>query len=138
MAQIFEAKSRGEGGTLLLLLDADDRDIFIDKFNTAVNETASKALSKKIIKKPWITSDLLKLNFHEGILADAFEDHQETVRIGGIIITNPRFDEDIDGLEGSEQELENLTQQPDRSATTYDMEIKVNKTKIMTNGENSI
>ncbi|XP_071509599.1 uncharacterized protein [Diadema antillarum] len=43
-------------------------------------------------------------------MADALEDHQGTVSIGvgGRTITNLRFPDDIDGLAGSEQELENL------------------------------
>ena len=44
----------------------------------------------------------------------------------------------IDGLAGSEQELENLVKQLDRSSTAYGMEISGNKTKLMTNSANGI
>ena len=53
-------------------------------------------------------------------MTDALEDHQGTVSIGGRTITNLRFADDIDGLAGSEQELQNLVKQLDRSFTAYD------------------
>ena len=59
--------------------------------------------------------------FLERIMTDAFEDHQETISIGGKTITNLRFAGDIDGLAGSEQELENLVRQLDISSTAYGM-----------------
>ena len=39
-------------------------------------------------------------------MIDALEDHKGTVSIGGRTITNLRFAEDIDGLEGEEEEVE--------------------------------
>ena len=56
-------------------------------------------------------------------MADALEEHQETVSIGGRTFTNLRFAVDIDGLAGSEQELENLVRHLDKSSTAYGMEI---------------
>ena len=41
-------------------------------------------------------------------MTDALENHEGTVKIGGRIITNLRFADDIDGLAGKEEELENL------------------------------
>ena len=41
-------------------------------------------------------------------MADALEDHEDTVSIGGRTITNLRFADDIDGLAGEEEELANL------------------------------
>ena len=70
-------------------------------------------------------------------MTDALEEHQETVRIGGRTFTNLRF-ADIDGLAGSEHELENLVRHLDRSSTAYGMEISQNKTKLMTNSNNRI
>ena len=46
--------------------------------------------------------------FIEKIMTDALENHEGTVRIGGRIITNFPFPDDIDGLAGKEEELENL------------------------------
>ena len=39
------------------------------------------------------------------VMIDALEDHEGTVRTGGRTITNLRFDDDIDGLAGEEEEL---------------------------------
>ena len=44
--------------------------------------------------------------FLEKIMTDALDNHDGTVKIGGRIITNLRFADDIDGLAGKEEELE--------------------------------
>ena len=44
----------------------------------------------------------------EQIMNDALDNHVGSVNIGGKIITNLRFADDIDGLAGSESELANL------------------------------
>ena len=44
----------------------------------------------------------------EQIMNDALDNHVGSVNIGGKIITNLRFADDIDGLAGSESELDNL------------------------------
>ena len=59
----------------------------------------------------------------------------KTVRIGGKIITNLRFADDIDGLAGKEEELENLVKTVE---TAYGMEISPEKTKIMSNKANGL
>ena len=43
--------------------------------------------------------------FLERIITDAFEDHEDTVSIGGGTITSLRFSDDIDGLAGEEEEV---------------------------------
>ena len=63
VAEVFEAQIGGKFAPLLLL-DADGTGIdnLTDMFNTAVTETAMEVLGKKrIIKKPWVTPDLLEL-----------------------------------------------------------------------------
>ena len=40
-------------------------------------------------------------------MADALEDHEVTVSIGGRTIINLRFADDFDGLAGEEEELAN-------------------------------
>ena len=62
-------------------------------------------------------------------MADALEDHEGTVSIGGRTITNLRFADDIDGLAGQEQELVKLV---------YGMQISAEKTQLMTNNTNGI
>ena len=43
--------------------------------------------------------------FLERIMTDALEDHEGTVSIGGRVVTNLRFADEIDGLAGEEEEL---------------------------------
>ena len=76
--------------------------------------------------------------FLERILSDALEEHDIRVCIGGRIITNLRFTDDIDVLVEEKQELEALTESLDKTCTRYKMEIRVNaeKTKLMTNSAN--
>ena len=65
---------------------------------------------------------------------DALEDHEGTVSIGGRTITNLRFVDDIDALEGEEEELARLVECLDKAAfIAYSMEISAEKTKLMTN-----
>ena len=68
----------------------------------------------------------------EQIMNEALLYHKDAVSIGGRVITNLRFSDDIDGLAGSEHEL-NLTNNIYSTSRTYGMEINTNKTKIMTN-----
>ena len=51
-------------------------------------------------------------------MADALEDHDETVSIGGRIITNLCFADDIDGLAGQEQELVKLINHLEEASTS--------------------
>ena len=64
-------------------------------------------------------------------MTDALENHEGPVSIGGRTITNFRFADDIDGLEGEEEELANLVERLDKASTAYDMEISAEKTKLM-------
>ena len=68
---------------------------------------------------------------------DALDNHVGSVNIGGKIITNLRFADDIDGLSGSESELANLIKIIDNTARAYGMEINSTKTQIMANSEGS-
>ena len=55
--------------------------------------------------------------FLETIVADALEDHEVTVSIGGRKITNLRFADDIAGLVGQEQELVKLVSHLEEAST---------------------
>ena len=68
-------------------------------------------------------------------IMNALENHIGTVNIGGKIITNLRFADDIDGLAGSASEISNLIQKIDSTSRKYGMEINATKTQIMTNSE---
>ena len=76
--------------------------------------------------------------FLERIMADALEDHEGTVSIGGRTITNLRFADDIDGLAGLEQELVKLVNHLKEASTAYGTQIGAEKTQMMTNNTNSI
>ena len=76
--------------------------------------------------------------FLEKIMTDALENHEGTVKIGGRIITNLRFADDIDGLAGKEEELENLAKNVETASTAYGMEISPEKTKIMSKNANGL
>ena len=76
--------------------------------------------------------------FLERITTDALEDHEGTVGIGGRIITNLRFADDIDGLAGEEDELANLVERLDKASTAYGMEVSAEKTKLVTNNASGI
>ena len=51
-------------------------------------------------------------------MTDALEDHEGTVNIGGIAITNLRFAHVIDGLAGEEEELAKLVERLDKTSTS--------------------
>ena len=57
----------------------------------------------------------------EQIMNDALDNHVGSVNIGGKIIANLRFADDIDGLAGSESELVNLIKIIDNTARAYGM-----------------
>ena len=70
-------------------------------------------------------------------MTDSTEDHEGTVSIGGRIITNLCFADDIDGLEG-EEELSKLVEHLDKASTACGMEISAKKTKLMANNTSGI
>ena len=76
--------------------------------------------------------------FLEKIMTDALEDHEGSVSIGGRTITNLRFADDIDGLEGEEEEPAVLVEHLDKASTAYGMEISAEKTKLTTNNTSGI
>ena len=76
--------------------------------------------------------------FLERIMEDALEGHEGTVSIGGRTVVNLWFADDIDGLEGKEEELVNLVECLDSNSTAYYMQISAEKTKLMTNNTNGI
>ena len=71
-------------------------------------------------------------------MTDDSEDHDGTVTIGGITITNLRFANDIDGLTEEEEELANLVERLDKASPSYGIGISAEKTKLMTNNTSGI
>ena len=71
-------------------------------------------------------------------MADALEDHEGAVSIGGRTITKLRLADDIDGLAGQEQELVKLVNHLEEVSTAYSIQISAEKTQLMTNNTNGI
>ena len=71
-------------------------------------------------------------------MADALEDYEGTVSIGGRTITKLRFDDDIDGLAGQERELVKLVNHLEEGSMAYGMQIRAEMTQLMTNNTNGI
>ena len=90
------------------------------------------------VRQECLLSPTLFNTFLEKIMTDALVDHEGTVSIGSRTITNFRFDDDIDGLAGEEEELANLVERLDKASKAYGMEISAEKTKLMTNNISGI
>ena len=73
--------------------------------------------------------------FLERIMCEALDDHEGSVSIGGRLITNFRFADDI-VVNAEEEEAGILIDRLDRTTTRYKMEIGPDKTKVMTNNPN--
>ena len=75
------------------------------------------------VRQGCLLSPTLFKIFLERRMADALEDHEGTVSIGGRTITNLRFADDIDCLAGQEQELVKLVNNLEEASTAYGMQI---------------
>ena len=75
-------------------------------------------------------------HFQERIMCEALDDHEGSVSIGGRLITNFRFAEDIVVNAEEEEEAGVLIDRLDRTTTRYKMKIGPDKTKVMTNNPN--
>ena len=71
-------------------------------------------------------------------MADALEDHEGIVSIGGSTITNLRFADDIDGLAGEEEVQAKLVERLYEASTAHGMEISAEKTNLITNNTSGI
>ena len=71
-------------------------------------------------------------------MTDALEDHEGTVSNRGRTITNLRFADDIDGLAGEEEEVEQLVERLDKASASYGVEISAEKSYLMINNTSGI
>ena len=74
--------------------------------------------------------------FLERIMCEVLDNHECSVSIGGRLITNFRFADDIVVNAEEEEEAGILIDRLDRTTTRYKMEIAPDKTKVMTNNPN--
>ena len=72
----------------------------------------------------------------EEIMCEALDDHEGSVSIGGRLITDFRFADDIVINAEEEEEAGVLVERLDRTTTRYKMEIGPDKTKVKTNNPN--
>ena len=77
-------------------------------------------------------------NFLEKSMSDALKEHDGKVSKGGRNITNLLFADDTDALAEEEQEVGVLNESLDKTCTRYQMEIRAEKTKLMTSSANGI
>ena len=69
-------------------------------------------------------------------MCEALDDHEGSVSIGGRLIANFRFADEIVVNAEEEEEAGILIDRLDRTTTRYKMEIGPDKTKVMTNNPN--
>ena len=74
--------------------------------------------------------------FLERIMCEALDVYEGSVSIGGRLITNFRFADDIVVNAEEEEEADVLIDRLDRTTTRYKLEIGPDKTKVMTNNSN--
>ena len=74
--------------------------------------------------------------FLERIICEALDDHEGSVSIGGRLIINFHYADDIVVNAEEEKEADVLIDCLDRTTTRYKMEISPDKTKVMTNNPN--
>ena len=74
--------------------------------------------------------------FLERIICEALDDHEGRVSIGGRLITNFHFADDIVINAEEEEEAGVLVDRLDTTTTRYKMETGLDKTKVMTNNPN--
>ena len=67
--------------------------------------------------------------FLERIMADALEDHEGTVSIGGRPLTNLRNSDDIDTIAGNETELKELVEKLDNASSNMECKLVLRKLK---------
>ena len=89
------------------------------------------------VRQGYLLSPALFNIFLERIVCEALDDHEGSVSIGGRLITNLCFANDIVvNAEEEEEEAIVLIDRLDRTTTRYKMEIGPDKTKVMTNNPN--
>ena len=69
----------------------------------------------------------------ERLISEALKDIVGTTSIGRRIFTKVRSADDIDSIDGSEEELKALIELIDRTAKSYSMKINADRTKVMMN-----
>lgn len=59
------------------------------------------------------------------------DDYTPSISIGGYLVCNVRFKDNIDIVKGAEEELQDLTGRLEKAAFTYDMKVMANRSKLL-------
>ena len=90
------------------------------------------------VRQGCFISPILFNLYLENIMIETLHNFKSTISIGGRIISNLRFADDIDLMGGNNDELQELTDRLSNSAREYGMEISSEKSKVMVNsGDNA-
>ena len=90
------------------------------------------------VRQGCLLSPLLFNLYLENITREKLHNFKSTISIGGRIISNLKFADDIDLMGGSNDELQELTDRLSNSAREYGMDISSEKSKVMVNsGDNT-
>ena len=90
------------------------------------------------VRQGCLLSPILFNLYLENIMRETLHNFKSTISIGGRTISNLRFAEDIDLMEGNNDELQELRDRLSNSAREYGMEISSEKSKAIVNsGDNT-
>ena len=90
------------------------------------------------IRQGCLLSPTLFSNFLKRNMSDTLKEHEGKVSIGGRTIIHLLFADDTNAQAEEEQEVEALNESLDKTCTRYQMEIRAEKTKLMTNSASGI
>ena len=90
------------------------------------------------VKHGCLLSPVLFNLFLEIIMQEILQDHHTSISIGGRPLCNLQFADDIDLMEGSNNELQDLMSRLTARASAYGMEVSTEKSKVKVNSTNEI
>ena len=85
------------------------------------------------VRQGFLLSAVLCNLFVERIMQITPHDHVPTISIGGRPVCNIRFADDIDLMGGNNGELQDLTNKLVTSANTFEMDVSIEKSKVLVN-----
>ena len=104
-----------------------------------LNNNASNYFRTTVgVRQGCLLSPILFNLYLENIMRETLHNFKSTISIGGPIISNLRFADDIDLMGGNNDELQELTDRLSNSAREYGMEISSEKSKVMVNSGDKI